>query len=44
MGELFFSGEICGIRAFQLSNIQNYFPLLATANSLSKKQNKKNIF
>jgi hypothetical protein len=44
MEELFFSGEICGIRAFRLSNIRNYFPLLATTNSLSKKLSKKIIF
>jgi hypothetical protein len=43
MGELSFPGTIRGIRAFQLNNILNYSLLLATVNSLSKRQNKKNI-
>jgi hypothetical protein len=44
MGELSFSGTICGIMAFQLNNILNYSLLLATVNSLSKRQNKRTPF
>ena len=44
IGELFFSGKICGIRASWLSNTRNYFLLLATPNSLSKMLSKKSTY
>jgi hypothetical protein len=43
MGELFFSGKICGTRASRLSNTRNYFHLLATPNSIKEAKQKEHL-